>query len=145
VLFATHYHELTEMEERLPGRVRNLHVTVREWGDEVVFLHRIEPGRTDQSYGVHVARLAGVPTPVTERAREVLDSLAVHHGPGPEAIPEARDATGSRAGPDGQLSLFTEFVPHPAVDELKKLDIDRMSPMEAFELLRKLKEMTEGS
>ena len=67
-LFATHYHELTDLEERLAGRVRNLHVSVREWGDQIVFLHRILPGRTSQSYGVHVAKLAGIPASVVARA-----------------------------------------------------------------------------
>src|SRR5690606_37239575 len=78
-LFATHYHELTDLEARLPGRVTNLRVAVREWGDDIVFLHRILPGPTDQSYGIHVARLAGVPRSVTMRAADILKSLAVHH------------------------------------------------------------------
>ena len=136
VLFATHYHELTDMEERLPGRVMNLHVAVREWGDEVVFLHRIQPGRTNQSYGVHVARLAGVPESVSTRATEVLDSLSVHHGPSLDDVPEAKPAAR-----DGQLSLFTEYVQHPVVDELRQMDPDHLSPMQAFEALRRLREM----
>lgn len=80
-LFATHYHELTELEDRYPTKIRNLHVAVREWpagGDhaEIVFLHRILPGRADQSYGLHVARLAGMPKEVITRAKDVLGTLA---------------------------------------------------------------------
>ncbi len=136
-LFATHYHELTELEERLSGRVRNLHVSVREWGDQIVFLHRILPGRTDRSYGVHVAKLAGIPSSVVERARQVLAALSVHHGP---------STTGpAQAAPVGQLSLFTEFVPHPAVDALREVKLEGLSPMQAFDELRKLQQMTVGA
>lgn len=138
-LFATHYHELTELEERLAGRVRNLHVSVREWGEEIVFLHRIVPGRTSQSYGVHVAKLAGLPREVVERAHAVLSAFAVTHGMGQTAtaaVPEA-----PRKGE--QLPLFTEYVPHPAVDSLRELKIEAMSPMQAFDELRRLKELTQ--
>lgn len=136
-LFATHYHELTELEERLPGGLRNLHVSVREWGDEIIFVHRILPGRTDRSYGIHVAKLAGIPGPVISRAREVLDALAVTHGPGSTPpVPEAR-----RADASGQLSLFTEFLPHPAVEALREVKIERMTPIEAFDKLRALAEL----
>ncbi|CAN5696024.1 DNA mismatch repair protein MutS [soil metagenome] len=78
-LFATHYHELTQLSELFPGRVRNLHVAVREWEDQIIFLHRIVPGRADRSYGIHVAKLAGIPPRTIARAREVLDSLTVEH------------------------------------------------------------------
>ncbi|MFM9994556.1 MAG: DNA mismatch repair protein MutS [Phycisphaerales bacterium] len=142
-LFATHYHELTELEERLPGRVRNLHVSVREWGEQIVFLHRILPGRTDRSYGIHVAKLAGLPESVVARAREVLESLAVHHGPA--ASRERTKAVPSAPPPNGQLGLFTEFVPHPAVDELREIKLDALSPMQAFDALRRLKGMTEAA
>ena len=77
-LFATHYHELTDLAQRFRG-VKNLNVAVREWEDQVVFLHRIVEGGTDRSYGIHVARLAGVPKPVLERARQLLIELAVQH------------------------------------------------------------------
>jgi DNA mismatch repair protein MutS len=138
-LFATHYHELTELEERLAGRVKNLHVSVREWGDQIVFLHRIQPGRSDRSYGVHVARLAGIPGAVVARAGEVLASLAVQHGP----------ATGGAGGkpavpapaPAGQMSLFTEYLDHPAIGELRELKLEGLSPMQAFDALRRLREM----
>ncbi len=152
-LFATHYHELTELEGRLEGPhgglVRNLHVAVREWpaGDgqaDIVFLHRILPGRTDQSYGLHVARLAGMPGAVVARGREVLASLAVHHGPAassPAAIPEARPR---KTDPGAQLSLFTEFVDHPALSVLRETKLDSMSPLQAFDALRRLKEMADA-
>ncbi|MEM9166826.1 MAG: DNA mismatch repair protein MutS [Planctomycetota bacterium] len=142
-LFATHYHELTELDERLPGRVANLHVTVREWtpkgtdgpGEtEIVFLHRVAPGRADQSYGVQVARLAGVPKAVTDRAKQVLESLAVQHGPSATPL-----ATAPRPSP--QLSLFTELLPHPAVDRLAEVKLEELTPMEAFDVLRELRGM----
>ena len=143
-LFATHYHELTDLDQQLGGRVANLHVAVREWApkggeSEIVFLHRIKPGRSDQSYGVHVARLAGVPDTVTRRARQVLESLVVQHGP--TAAPgRAAAAAGST---ESQLSLFTELMPHPAVDRLRELNMDECSPMAAFELLRELRGMVD--
>jgi DNA mismatch repair protein MutS len=143
VLFATHYHELTDLQERLPGRVGNLHVQVREWGDQIVFLHRIVPGRTDQSYGIHVAKLAGIPEPTIRRAREVLDTLAVqHHGPAAARAhalsPPAGPTPSKRNREPAQLSLFTEYVAHPAVDRLRELKLDGLTPLAAFDLLRTL-------
>jgi DNA mismatch repair protein MutS len=152
-LFATHYHELTDLEERLPGRVTNLHVAVREWpgGDDhaqIVFLHRILPGRTDQSYGLHVARLAGIPATVVSRGREVLASLAVHtHGaaastakPDPKKVPKARSTD-----EDGQLPLFTQYIQHPAVDALREVKLDSLTPLQAFDTLRQLKSLSVDS
>jgi DNA mismatch repair protein MutS len=170
-LFATHYHELTRLEEMMPGRVRNLHVSVREWGDEIVFLHRILPGKTDRSYGIHVAKLAGMPAGTVARAREVLESLAVHQaegvvegslgdGGGAESGNDAsarngessgksrrggsRRADASRVPPPGQpdqLALFTQFVSHPAIDQLREVKLEALTPLEAFDTLRKLKGM----
>jgi DNA mismatch repair protein MutS len=147
-LFATHYHELTDLEERLPGKVANLHVAVREWpgGDEhaqIVFLHRILPGRTDQSYGLHVARLAGIPATVVSRGREVLASLAVHNAgaaastakPDVKKVPKARPTD-----EEGQLPLFTQYINHPALDALREVKLDSLSPIQAFDALRRLKE-----
>ena len=97
-LFATHYHELVELEKTKP-RLRNANVAVRESEGEIVFLHRIVPGGADQSYGIHVARLAGVPAPVLERAREILKFLEKQHGPDPGPAhprPKARSAARSR-------------------------------------------------
>ncbi len=143
-LFATHYHEITELEEKLAPRVRNLHVAVREWTtedgrQEIVFLHSIRPGRADQSYGVHVAELAGVPRAVTARAREVLSALSVQHARVDTAqvkTPRGRDAD--------QLPLFTEYLEHPVLDELRGLRLDAMTPLEAFDALRGLAERAGG-
>jgi DNA mismatch repair protein MutS len=133
-LFATHYHEITSLSDRLP-RVRNLHVTVREWEDGIVFLHRIETGRADRSYGIHVAKLAGLPREAVSRAEEILESLAVHSPATPASPPPAKAAVAPR-----QMDLFTEYLPHPVVDELRKVNLDAMTPIQAFDLLRKLTE-----
>jgi len=133
-LFATHYHELTALAERLPGRVTNLCVSVREWGGEVVFLHRIGPGAAGRSYGVHVARLAGVPREVIERAEALLETLSVTHG-------DPASVTGQTAGADvaepDQWSLFSA-PEHPVVGELRELEIESMTPLAAFDALRGL-------
>src|SRR5690606_17794041 len=130
-LFATHYHELTTLADDHPDRVRNLHVLVREHGDDIAFLHRIAPGRSDRSYGIHVAKLAGLPASVVSRAGQVLDSLSVSHGAAPVAAP--------RPAHSNQLSLFTEYVPHPVIEEIKAIDLNALSPMAAFDALRLLK------
>ncbi len=145
-LFATHYHELTQLEESAPGRVRNLHVSVREWNDEVVFLHRILPGRTNRSYGIHVARLAGVPDRVIERAQELLETLTVSHGSGHEGgHPMNASASAPRAAADhaldsAQMSLFAP-TPSPIVERLGGVEIESMTPLQAFDALRALKDM----
>ncbi len=137
VLFATHYHELTELAESMPHAVRNLHVSVEEFGDEIVFLHRIVPGAAGGSYGIHVAKLAGLPRGVVARAQHLLGSLSVSQeqalrsGEGGAGAPSARP-------PADQMMLFTQFVTHPVVDELKSLDITRLSPMDAFDELRRM-------
>jgi len=140
-LFATHYHEITELEQRLAGRVKNLHVAVREWTtedgkQEIAFLHSIRPGRADQSYGIHVAQLAGVPRAVTERAREILGALSVEHAGRVDTRAVTKPAA---ARPVDQLALFTEVIPHPLVDDLREIKLDSLSPLEAFDALRRLK------
>ncbi|MSR41932.1 MAG: DNA mismatch repair protein MutS [Phycisphaerales bacterium] len=136
-LFATHYHELTQLADELP-RVINLHVSVREWNDEVVFLHRILPGRTDRSYGIHVARLAGLPDATVQRAKEILEALAVL--PSPDVAAQRSTArTAVRATSNTQMPLFTEFLDHPALAQLRALQLESMTPMDAFDALRKLK------
>ena len=137
-LFATHYHELTQLEQTLGG-VRNLSVSVREWNDEIIFLHRIIDGAASQSYGIQVAKLAGVPRPVVERAGELLQQLKVQHaGDVSEAAP-ARPVSA-----DAQMSLFSvsEIPPElqAVADELKGLDPDDLSPRAALEKLRELRE-----
>ena len=133
-LFATHYHELTDLAQRFVG-VKNLNVAVREWEDQIVFLHRIVEGGTDRSYGVHVARLAGVPKPVLERARHLLSELAVQHVGRPRV---SRGKKSDRAD-DSQLALFAD----PAQELLKELagtSLDSLTPMQAFDVLRQWKE-----
>ncbi len=146
-LFATHYHELTQLADTLP-RVTNLHVSVREWNDEVVFLHRIVPGRTDRSYGIHVARLAGLPRETVARAKEVLELLGTVEvadalsGRVQKVVAAPRKAP-QQAAP--QLSLFTEYVEHPVVGELRAVDLNALSPLAAFDLLRRLAGTARGS
>jgi DNA mismatch repair protein MutS len=137
-LFATHYHELTDLAER-HDNIANLNVTVREWQDQVVFLHRIVPGAADRSYGIHVAKIAGLPDPIVQRADTLLNQLAVNHI---EQAP-ASTAPAQRQAAD-QMSLFTEYVPHPVVDELKQLDINTLSPMDAFDALRRMQGQVNG-
>lgn len=129
----------------MPGRVVNLHVQVREWTNadghqEIVFQHTIAPGRADRSYGVHVARLAGIPTAVTRRAEEILESLSVHSAHAPQVRPEPERVPARSARKNDQLGLFTEYVEHPAVEELRRLNIESLSPLQAFEELRRLVE-----
>jgi DNA mismatch repair protein MutS len=140
-LFATHYHELTDLADALAGIV-NYHVTVREWRDDIVFLHKIEPGRSDRSYGIQVARLAGLPQPVITRAKEILaalerDELTRSGRPSISETPHE---------PQQQLGLF-QFT--SARDEaigrrLRELDPNQLTPLEALTLLSELKREAEG-
>ena len=143
-LFATHYHELTELSDVLPA-TRNFNVAVREWEDEVVFLHKILPGGTDKSYGIHVARLAGVPEEVVDRARNVLASLEAQHvdDAGRSLLAQRINHADSKGPADGadQLSLF-EDSGRVVVDELRKLKVDEMTPLDALVKLKELKDKT---
>ena len=135
-LFATHYHELTELEMNLPG-VKNYNVAVKEWNDEIIFLRKIVPGGTDKSYGIHVARLAGLPRKVIERAKDILNTLeegCIRE----DKLPQPEDGAGKSGGPQ-QLSLF-EMRPDPIAEEIKLLDLDSMTPIEAFNKLREFRE-----
>jgi DNA mismatch repair protein MutS len=132
-LFATHYHQLTDLASRYEGTV-NRNVAVREWGDEIVFLHKIVEGGTDRSYGIHVARLAGVPSDVLARARAILADLERDE----EGLAQRILAGGTpkkAAGPQ-QLALFP--ARSAVEDELAQLDLDRLSPLEALLKLREL-------
>jgi len=121
---------------------------VREWNDDVVFLHRIVPGRTDRSYGIHVARLAGLPRETVARAKEVLELLGkvevadALSGRVKEIVATAPSAASRKPAPTPQLSLFTEYVEHPAVAELRKVDLNALTPLAAFDLLRRLADST---
>jgi DNA mismatch repair protein MutS len=139
-IFATHYHELTDLADALPA-VANFHVVVREWKDDIVFLRKVVPGRSDRSYGIQVARLAGLPGPVVDRAREILNGLERD-----ELSRGGRPSLSADGGVQRQLGLFQ--VP-PAGDDpvhkrLRELDVDRMTPLQALSLLADLKREAEG-
>ena len=129
-MFATHYHELMQLPERLQ-HARNFNVAVQETGDTIVFLHRLEPGGTDRSYGIHVAQLAGLPHGVISRAREILATLEGEHRMVPGPPPRPRDP--------GQLPLFGDSKPDPMMEELKSLDVDTLTPLEALNRLADFK------
>jgi len=129
VLFATHYHELTALAERL-SRVHNFHVAVREWNDEIIFLHKVRPGGTDRSYGIQVARLAGLPPAVIARAKAILGELERERSGLQSAVAPAADGA---AGP-AQLGLFPP-VHDPLLRELAALDLGSMTPLQALNLV----------
>lgn len=129
-LFATHYHELISMAERLP-RVRNFNVAVTEDKGEVIFLHRIQPGGTDRSYGIHVAKIAGLPKPIVRRANEILAEL--------ENLKTETPASAKHVS--AQLSFLNP--PSPAIELIRGMDPDSLTPREALEMLYTLKQMLE--
>jgi DNA mismatch repair protein MutS len=129
-LFATHYHELAELERSRP-RVRAYRVAVLEEGNDVVFQHRVVPGGADRSYGVHVARLAGLPPAVTRRAQELVAEL--------ETRPAVADAPPVVAAAEGSGAAN-----HPALAELRRLDVLSLSPLEALSKLLDLQEQARG-
>ncbi|KPL20002.1 MAG: DNA mismatch repair protein MutS [candidate division Zixibacteria bacterium SM23_81] len=142
-LFATHYHELTELALILP-RVKNYNVAVREWQDHIVFLRKIVEGSCDHSYGIQVARLAGLPNEVIERAQEVLANLEDEELT-PNKIPKL--AIGPHAPPmasSPQLSLFVHQE-HPVIREIKKLEINKITPLEALNILHQLMDKMNSS
>jgi DNA mismatch repair protein MutS len=134
-LFATHYHELTDLADATPGVV-NFHVAAREWKDDIIFLRKIVPGRSDRSYGIQVARLAGLPPAVIDRARAILAALErdeLTRGGRPSV-------SGTPAEPQRQLGLFQPAAEPDAVRQrLAGVDVDRMTPLEALALLAELK------
>lgn len=137
-LFATHYHELTKLEGQLPG-VRNYNIAVKEWRGEIIFLRRLIPGPADRSYGIEVARLAGAPQKVVQRARDILAEL--------EKVRDGKAEAGPKnLGQTALPGLWTHCPPtpdatpgeapaHPLIDELSLLQIDRLTPLEALSLL----------
>jgi DNA mismatch repair protein MutS len=138
-IFATHYHELTELAELLSG-IKNYHVTVKETQNRIVFLRTVEPGAADRSYGIEVAKLAGIPGPVTQRAREILkkheenehqlsDNLTVRAKRKPKIVVN-------------QMSLFTALE-EELRNAVRGLDVDSMTPLEALRLLSELKKKAE--
>jgi DNA mismatch repair protein MutS len=135
-MFATHYHELTDLADALPGVV-NAHVTAREWKDDIVFLHKILPGRSDRSYGIQVARLAGLPATVIARARDILSALEhdeLSRGGRPTL-------SGAASEPQQQLGLFQAAADGPDTirERIRELDLNRTTPLEALQILSDLK------
>jgi DNA mismatch repair protein MutS len=131
-LFATHYHELTMLAEEFP-RLKNLHVSVNEGPQGIVFLHRIEQGPASRSYGIDVARLAGLPAAVIQRARQVLkqhEHSELHN-------------VAVEMGPSLQLTLFTPLSQR-ILDRLAETDIDTLTPLQALNLLEELKNEIKG-
>jgi DNA mismatch repair protein MutS len=138
-LFATHYHELTTLENQLPG-VRNYNVAVKEWDDQVVFLHQIVAGAADKSYGIHVAQLAGVPRTVNARAREVLAWLESQHNAARGLAANTANSTPSQNGHSKhsnarwQMTLFG-IEEHPLLDEIRAAELNTLTPLDAHGLL----------
>ncbi len=136
-LFATHYHELNELADLFP-RVVNMKVDVREYGDKVIFLHTVTPGSADHSYGIQVAQMAGLPAEVTDRARQILKNLessdlVVHGG---------RQMSSTLSAPESQLALF-EIKDDKLRDELRGIDVDTLTPLEALQKLAEFKRKLE--
>jgi DNA mismatch repair protein MutS len=134
-VFATHYHELTQLADELTA-LRNFNVAVREAGEQILFLHRLEPGGADRSYGIEVGRLAGLPADVIHRARRVLTLLEgeqLVRGLGGDATPTGRQPT----TPTDQLGLFAAAT-HPVVEQLARVDANNLTPLDALALLAKL-------
>jgi DNA mismatch repair protein MutS len=152
-LFATHYHELTELAVELET-VINLRMAVKEWGEDVVFTHRVESGAADRSYGIQVARLAGVPPRIVERAQEILSNLERDEY-GRDGLPRrAHRRDGRRPAVAAQPSLFGSNEPAAATDprdataaevlaELRGQDTDHLTPIQALELLARWKQRLE--
>ncbi|HRA64593.1 MAG TPA: DNA mismatch repair protein MutS, partial [Caldilinea sp.] len=137
-LFATHYHELTDLAERLPAVVNyNVAVDDSGGGEDVVFLRRIIPGKADRSYGVHVARLAGLPAQVVTRAEEILADLERSGAAGPRRLAEA--LTQRTRASAMQVSLFADV--HPVVEALRTLDVNSLTPLDALNRLFELQRM----
>lgn len=131
-IFATHYHELTQLTDTLVA-VRNYNVQVREVGDQILFLHRLQPGGADRSYGIEVGRLAGLPQGVLDRARQLLKLLEAE-----QIVPRPGHTRRAPASPtDSQLALFGVMA-HPVVQQLKNLEPNNMTPIQALELLARL-------
>lgn len=131
-VFATHYHELTQLERELSA-VRNFNVAVREVGEQILFLHRLQPGGADRSYGIEVGRLAGLPPAVIARARTLLRSLE-----GGDLVRAVGTLSGRPVPPAEQLGLFGAPPPHPVVTALQQVDVDQLTPLAALQLLASL-------
>lgn len=137
-LFATHYHELAEMELLFKG-IKNYNVAVREWNDQVIFLYKLIKGSADHSYGIHVARLAGLPAEVITRAREILSNLEINSISG-DGIPSLVKSTKNKKGKhEVQPDLFQQKE-NALIKTIQSMDLNRISPLEALNLINKWKE-----
>ncbi len=136
-LFATHYHELTALEGLIPG-VKNYNIAAKKKGDTVLFLRKIVRGGADQSYGIEVAQLAGVPEPVLKRARRILSEL--EEGGAPAPAPAAPAAAPAKAAEEGQVSLL-DMGAAKAADRLRQVDVNVLTPIEAMNLVYELKQL----
>lgn len=140
-LFATHYHELTDLADSISGVV-NFHVAAREWKDDIIFLHKILAGRSDRSYGIQVARLAGLPPSVISRARDILSSLEQD-----ELTRGGKPAlSGAPPAAQQQLGLFQAASPadEKLKDRIREVDINRTTPLDALRILEELKQELDG-
>jgi DNA mismatch repair protein MutS len=140
-LFATHYHELNEMADLFP-RIKNFKVEVREYGDKVIFLHRVSPGKADHSYGIQVAMMAGLPQFVTNRAKEVLQNLESKELTPYEVKKERLRKIKTET--DTQINLF-EFQDDNFRNEIRKIEINNLTPIEALNKLNELKRKLENN
>ena len=132
-LFATHYHELTKLEDKIEG-VKNYSIAVKEKGEDIIFLRKIVKGGTDESYGIHVARLAGVPKEVLKNAREILKGLERKSMLGEKNIEKAEES-----GSAGQLNMYNYKLAEIA-HELDKINVNELTPIDAMNILVKLKD-----
>ena len=136
-LFATHYHEMNEMAESLP-RIRNFHVSVKELENKVLFLRKLVPGGSEHSFGIHVARMAGIPAKVVSRADEIL-----HHLEKSRSAPGMSKKEGKKSTDEMQLSFFQldDPVLEQIREEILRVDIDNLTPMEALNKLNEIKKL----
>ena len=143
-LFATHYHELTALDGRLAG-VHNMNIAIREWGGEMVFLRRLVPGPSDRSYGIEVAKLAGVPAPVVQRAKKILESLEASRNPVAQREIVQRICLPGLEMPEDSpkdaplLPPAKHETPHPLLTTLRDLDANHLTPMQALALITEWK------
>jgi len=128
-LFATHYHELTTLAEQIPGVV-NYNIAAKKKGDSVVFLRKIVPGAADDSYGIEVAKLAGIPSEIIKRAREILSELES----------EDRKAPAAKTVQSDNMSI-ADYISYEIAEKIKSTDIDTLTPIEALNLIYELKKM----
>jgi len=136
-IFATHYHELTQLGDLL-GAVKNMNVAVRESGEDIVFLRRLEPGGADRSYGIQVARLAGLPAPIIARAGEILRELEGTHSAGGEGLGRRGLHRPPSTPPGDQLSLFVGE--DPLLQQLRDIELETLTPLEALNILGRIRE-----